>query len=304
MSQLLTAQAMTQAGANLTHLGNLAVPAASTIGLASGANGVVITFDSTNSAVAIGDTSNNSYLMMYTDSGDTSILDSNAKALLDFDSTGSAVNYINIINQATGVGPMLSAQGSDTNIDLDLDGQATGQVTFGKGNTNTPGIAIYAGSSADKKYTIKPASGVSGDIGWNLPASNGTANQVLAISSVSGSDLTLGWADDSSGSSLSWAGQPNTTTSGTNTESPSSANVGISFAGTMTTGTRVVSLSGVSSPSVGDRIMICDSSGQGSTYNITVTGQTINGTSGYTMDSNYQVLEIAYMNSSVGWTII
>jgi hypothetical protein len=43
----------------------------------------------------------------------------------------SAVNYLQITNRATGSGPLISALGSDTNIDLPLSPKGTGVVCYG-----------------------------------------------------------------------------------------------------------------------------------------------------------------------------
>ena len=45
--------------------------------------------------------------------------------------TASAVNYVQVTGAATGVAPVVSAQGSDTNIDLALTPKGTGNVRFG-----------------------------------------------------------------------------------------------------------------------------------------------------------------------------
>jgi hypothetical protein len=45
--------------------------------------------------------------------------------------TASAVNYVQATGAATGSAPVLSVQGSDTNIDLSLTPKGTGNVRFG-----------------------------------------------------------------------------------------------------------------------------------------------------------------------------
>jgi hypothetical protein len=65
--------------------------------------------------------------------------------------TASAVNYLRVTGAATGVSPVLSAQGSDTNIDLALTPKGTGVLRFG---TYTAGILAQAGY-----ITIKDAAG-------------------------------------------------------------------------------------------------------------------------------------------------
>ena len=65
--------------------------------------------------------------------------------------TASAVNFLQVQGAATGGNPVISAQGSDTNIDLLLGGKGTGVVKFG---TYTAGVVAQAGY-----ITIKDAAG-------------------------------------------------------------------------------------------------------------------------------------------------
>lgn len=53
------------------------------------------------------------------------------RELLTFTEDGSAVNHINIENQATGSGPIISAAGDDTNVDLNISAKGTGNITIG-----------------------------------------------------------------------------------------------------------------------------------------------------------------------------
>jgi hypothetical protein len=65
--------------------------------------------------------------------------------------TASAVNYLQVTGSATGVSVSLSAQGSDTNIDIALTPKGTGVLSFG---TYTAGVIAQAGY-----ITIKDAGG-------------------------------------------------------------------------------------------------------------------------------------------------
>lgn len=57
--------------------------------------------------------------------------------LLTFTEDGSAVNHVNIENEATGSGPIISAAGDDTNVDLNLAGKGTGIVAVGSSEVVT-----------------------------------------------------------------------------------------------------------------------------------------------------------------------
>ena len=50
------------------------------------------------------------------------------RELLTFTEDASAVNHVNIENEATGSGPIISAVGDDANIDLNLGAKGTGQI--------------------------------------------------------------------------------------------------------------------------------------------------------------------------------
>jgi len=53
------------------------------------------------------------------------------RELLTFTEDASAVNHVNIENEATGSGPIISAAGDDTNIDLNLSAKGTGDISLG-----------------------------------------------------------------------------------------------------------------------------------------------------------------------------
>ena len=57
------------------------------------------------------------------------------------DNTASAVNWLQVTGAATGGAPVVSARGSDTNIDLALTPKGTGNVRFGT-LTATSDVAI------------------------------------------------------------------------------------------------------------------------------------------------------------------
>jgi hypothetical protein len=50
-----------------------------------------------------------------------------------FQKTASAVNYIDVTNQATGSGPAIDAVGTDSNIDLNISPKGIGRVVLGAG---------------------------------------------------------------------------------------------------------------------------------------------------------------------------
>ena len=58
------------------------------------------------------------------------ILDDDGNEQILFQKTGSAVNFLEITNQATGSNPSLSANGSDTNVGLEISTNGTGAIKF------------------------------------------------------------------------------------------------------------------------------------------------------------------------------
>jgi len=60
--------------------------------------------------------------------GEVQIRDASGNEIIAFNETGSAVNYIQITNQATGSAPQIDAVGDDTNVSLYLNPKGTGVV--------------------------------------------------------------------------------------------------------------------------------------------------------------------------------
>ena len=75
------------------------------------------------------------------------ILDSNENELVKGTATASAVNEITVTNAATGNGPTISATGSDTNIDLNIEAKGTGIVNT-SGDLTVGGAMDVTGSTS------------------------------------------------------------------------------------------------------------------------------------------------------------
>jgi len=78
-----------------------------------------------------GNLDTNSFMIDFDDAH--GIRDENANEQLIFETTGSAVNHIDITNAATGSGPEIGAVGDDSNINLELRPKGTGEVQIGTG---------------------------------------------------------------------------------------------------------------------------------------------------------------------------
>jgi len=78
-----------------------------------------------------GNLDTNSFMIDFDDAH--GIRDENGNDQLIFETTGSAVNHIDITNAATGSGPEIGAVGDDSNINLELRPKGTGEVQIGTG---------------------------------------------------------------------------------------------------------------------------------------------------------------------------
>jgi hypothetical protein len=102
--------------------------------------------------------------------------DNNGNSLLSFTVTASAVNYIDITNNATGSSPTLSALGSDSNIILTLLGKGTGGVALLGTSTNDSASSGYVGQLISSVVT-------SGSL---VSLTNATAANITSISLPAG----------------------------------------------------------------------------------------------------------------------
>lgn len=73
--------------------------------------------------------------------------------LITFTEDASAVNHVNIENEATGSGPIISAAGDDTNIDLNLNGKATGNVIVRDGTDVSKKLSFELGGATTTTTT-------------------------------------------------------------------------------------------------------------------------------------------------------
>jgi hypothetical protein len=106
------------------------------------------------------------------------IEDDSNNPYIRFQKTASAVNYIDVTNQATGSGPAIDAVGSDSNIDLNISPKGIGRVVLGAG----------AIQQLAEKATIDTGAGLSGTFNFDvitqavrLHTGNNTANWTLNI---------------------------------------------------------------------------------------------------------------------------
>jgi hypothetical protein len=100
-----------------------------------------------------GDLDANAFDIQFDDA--TGIRDSNDNEQLIFQETASATNFIEITNAATGNAPSIKAGGSDTNVDLLLHGQLTGNVVLADGTDTTKDLSVeLSGATTAKTLTL------------------------------------------------------------------------------------------------------------------------------------------------------
>ena len=149
-----------------------------------------------------GNLDTNSFMIDFDDAH--GIRDENGAEQLIFETTGSAVNHIDITNAATGAGAQIGAVGGDSNLNLKLRPKGTG-VIEAMGATNPGSIQLNCESNSHGiKLTSPPhSSGQSYEL--KFPTGNVTADRFLKVASVTGSGTTgvgqLSFAEVSGGTS-------------------------------------------------------------------------------------------------------
>ena len=161
-----------------------------------------------------GNLDTNSFNILFDDAH--GITDESSNEQLFFSTTGSAVNYLNVTNAATGNDPKLSALGDDTNIDLAISPKGSGEVVVGTGSaaatitssgahdltldtnsgTNSGVITITDGANGNIAITPNGSGNIVLD-GLTFPNADGSADTFLK---TNGSG-TLSFAEVSGGTS-------------------------------------------------------------------------------------------------------
>jgi len=89
----------------------------------------------------------------------TGVTSSAGLPLLGFTYTASAVNYFQFLNNTTGSNPAITAQGSDSDITMQINGKGTGGVYLMGVSTNSSAVAGQVGEY--KSTTVATGSAVS-----------------------------------------------------------------------------------------------------------------------------------------------
>ncbi len=132
--------------------------------------------------------------------------------LLDFVEDASAVNHIEIENEATGSGPIIRAAGTDTNVDLLLEPKGIGEVRVGIDTANaviTSADAPVSSGNSGRSLTIGSGSGDGAGDGGNILITPGTAPEAGNDGSLILAGLIWPNIDGTSGQALTSDGAGN-----------------------------------------------------------------------------------------------
>jgi hypothetical protein len=144
------------------------------------------------------------------------------RELLTFTEDASAVNHVNIENEATGSGPIISAAGDDTNIDLNLSAKGTGDIslgtivfdadqTIGAGQDNY--VLTY--DNATGKISLEAAAGGGGtvtSVDMSVPTGFAISGNPITSSGTLALAFDTGYSLPSDATQATWITASSTTT--------------------------------------------------------------------------------------------
>ena len=149
-----------------------------------------------------GNLDTNSFMIDFDDAH--GIRDENGAEQLIFETTGSAVNHIDITNAATGAGAQIGAVGDDSNLNLRLRPKGTG-VVEAMGASNPGSIQLNCENNSHGIKLTSPPHSSSQSYELKFPTGNVTADRFLKVASITGSGTTavgqLSFAEVSGGTS-------------------------------------------------------------------------------------------------------
>ncbi len=121
------------------------------------------------------------------------IRDTNENELLSFVTIGSAVNYIQITNAITAVAPIIAAEGSDTNIDLQFAAKGTGSIVNTNSiNTDVAGLLTIATAAITKTKSFHRIAGEGAAADTLSTINGGNEGDILVLrSDDSANDITV-----------------------------------------------------------------------------------------------------------------
>lgn len=132
---------------------------------------------------------------------DTAILDSNANAILGINATASAVNYIGIKNSATSSWPYIVAEGTDSEVGINIQTKGSNSaVTFvGSASGQIAQIGLQDPNVGHSVFLTVPSGTAQYEI--TLPGAQGTTNTVM----TNDGSGNLSWQPGSGSAGLQYA---------------------------------------------------------------------------------------------------
>ena len=241
-----------------------------------------------------GNLDTNSFMIDFDDAH--GIRDENGNEQLIFETTGSAVNHIDITNAATGAGAQIGAVGGDSNLNLKLRPKGTG-VIEAMGATNPGSIQLNCESNSHGIKLTSPPHSSAQSYELKFPTGNVTADRFLKVASITGSGTTavgqLSFAEVSGGTS--W--QAVKTSSFT-------AAAGEGYFVNTTSGAITMTLP---AGSIGNEIVFIDYAGTFDSYALTIAADGSEKIAGSTADLTVSVERagntLVYTDSTQGWLL-
>tara|TARA_B100001057_G_scaffold190156_1_gene190932 strand:+ start:16539 stop:17540 length:1002 start_codon:yes stop_codon:yes gene_type:complete len=131
-------------------------------------------------------------------SGGGILKDSAGNEVLELTKTASAVNHVNITNNATNSNPKISAKGTDTNVDIEIEGQGTGGILL-----NSPEILKQETVSGNGALSVVlPYSEITKGTAGAYSLADGVVGQVKYISVSGAGTATITPANFGAGTTL------------------------------------------------------------------------------------------------------
>ena len=241
-----------------------------------------------------GNLDTNSFMIDFDDAH--GIRDENANEQLIFETTGSAVNHIDITNAATGAGAQIGAVGDDSNLNLRLRPKGTG-VIEAMGATNPGSIQLNCENNSHGIKLTSPPHSSSQSYELKFPTGNVTADRFLKVASITGSGTTavgqLSFAEVSGGTS--W--QAVKTSSFT-------AAAGEGYF--VNTTSNVITMT-LPAGTIGDEVVFIDYAGTFDTYALTIAADGSEKIAGSTADLTVSIERagntLVYTDSTQGWLL-
>jgi hypothetical protein len=241
-----------------------------------------------------GNLDTNSFMIDFDDAH--GIRDENGNEQLIFETTGSAVNHIDITNAATGSGAQIGAVGGDSNLNLKLRPKGTG-IIEAMGATNPGSIQLNCESNSHGIKLTSPPHSSAQSYELKFPTGNVTADRFLKVASITGSGTTavgqLSFAEVSGGTS--WQAVKTSTFTAVAGEGYFVNTTGGAITMNLPAGT------------IGDEIVFIDYAGTFDTYALTIDSNGSEKIAGSTADLTVSVERagntLVYTDSTQGWLL-